>query len=80
MEIHDLKFNMTYILRSTRCTPLFHELEDSNSYLYEATEVDSCDSSFSKSKQMFSKLRLNEWMKDFSSAALDLLRNFNCHG
>ena len=71
MKIHDLKFITTSNKGSTRCISLLHELEQSKTDLAGETEVDPRDSSSSKSKQMFSKLILNEWMKKFSSTMLD---------
>ena len=61
MEFHDLSCSVTYVMRSTRCIPLFHELEDSNSYLYEATEMESSSLGIGKAKQVFNDDEEGEW-------------------
>lgn len=73
MESSDLSFRITYVPRSTRCTPLFHELEDSNSYLYEATEVKSSSSGLGDAKQVFNDDEEGEWKRCFGSKQLDSL-------
>lgn len=79
MEFNDLSCSVTYVPRSTRCIPLFHELEDSNSYLYEATTVKSSSSRLQWWKQMAYDDAEDEWRQGFSSTVLQLQEISNCH-
>jgi hypothetical protein len=66
-------------MRSTRCIPLFHELEDSNTYHYEATEMESSSSGIGKAKQVFNDDEEGEWKQETSSAMSRFEEISNCH-
>lgn len=79
-KIYDPSCSVTYVVRSTRRLSRFHELEDSNSYLYEATEVESSSSSLQWWKQVTYDEVEDEWRQRFSLTMLQLREIFNCHG
>ena len=79
MKSLDLKFSMIRNQRSTRCTSLFQELEQSNSNLNDDAEVDLLVSRLQLWKQMLYIAWKGEWMMKNNSSMLNLDGISNCH-